>query len=135
MAVRGLAAIQRRFKQLQRNAFDQLVDTMERQAEIVHTVSRDRAPQLTGQMIRNSGTRTQSSRAAGLVRVTVFYNEPYAIFQHEGFYHPGPVTSEKLGGAFAIGRKFLTRTVDEQRDSIITACGRDLERVLRLSLR
>lgn len=133
--VKGLAAVTRRLQRVERAAYDALVEGLRDEAEIVLARSRDLAPQLTGQMIRNSGVRVQAHRATQTIQVAVFYDEPYAVKQHEGYFNPGPITSVKLGPSFAIGRKFLTKAIDERRQQLVAQVGRRVERALRLTLR
>lgn len=135
MPVFGLSLVQARLRNLKRASFAALADELESQGEIVLARSRDLAPQLTGQMIANSEVVVRRSDAAGLCNVSIRYNEPYALFQHEGYYNPGPVTSAKLGSSFAIGRKFLQRAVDERQPELIKATARKLERAIRFTLR
>lgn len=131
----GLRDLERRFKAMSRAAFDDVAQTMEDEAEIVLARSRDLAPQLTGDMIAHSDVLVRKNQSRGELRVTVEYDEPYALFQHEGYYNPGPVTRAKLGDQFAIGRKFLSRAFEERREHIVRNAGRALERALRTTLR
>lgn len=91
--------------------------------------SNDLAPQLTGQMIRNSGT-DKDDGPNRFVR-SVFYLDNYAVFQHEGRFNPGPITIAKPGA----GRKFLQRPYDASKREFVVRLGRAIERSLRQSLR
>lgn len=95
--------------------------------------SRNRAPQLSGLMINTAGTDSDETRDS--LRVSVFYREEYALYQHEGFYTPGPVTSGKLGAAVGAGRKFLERPFRENavkyQERLARAGGRALRIVIR----
>jgi hypothetical protein len=133
--VKGLDAIARRMAAVKRAAFDALDQQLQDEAKQVLARSRDLAPQLTGRMIATAHVEAQRSRGANLIRAQVVYREPYALFQHEGFYWPGPISSQKLGPTFAIGRKFLTRAVDERREAVLENSGRAVEGALRVTLR
>lgn len=130
-----LAALRRRLDRVRSNVFDELAAELEDQAGLTLAKSNDNAPQLTGQMQATAGVQVDSRKSAGVVRAVVYYTERYALYQHEGVYNPGPVTTIKLGPTRGIGRKFLQRALDERREQITVQCGRAVERALRLSLR
>lgn len=133
--VSGADVVRRRLRQLRRNAFDALETEVRQQCEITLARSRDLAPQLTGLMIHDSHVTMDSRRSSGSIRAVIHYDQPYAVFQHEGVYNPGPVTSVKLGAQRGIGRKFLQKALDERREQMVVQCGRALERALRSTLR
>lgn len=132
---RGMAALEQRLAAVRRAALDAVTQALVEGGGEVLSRSRDLAPQLTAAMIAHSGVRSEGTPSAERVRVVVFYSEPYAILQHEGFYNPGPVTAAKLGPTFAVGRKFLSRSLDELRPQIVAEAGRALESALRTALR
>lgn len=133
-AVSDARVIAQRMAVLQRNARDAISSAMDDAAADLLKESRKAAPQLTGKMIRTAGTSSDNPGEDTFLR-TVFYKERYAVIQHEGFFFPGPVTQVKLGGARAIGRKFLQGPFELQARKLINTVRKRLEVTLRISLR
>jgi hypothetical protein len=133
--VTGVEAVKRRLRAIRTAVFYSLEAQLRASGAAVLSDSHDLAPQLTGLMIATSGVDVQSNRSQLSVRAVVFYQQRYALYQHEGYYNPGPITSVKLGPTYAIGRKFLQRALDRNRDDIVRDMGRSVERALRLTLR
>lgn len=133
--VRGRKVIVQRLAIIRRNVLAELQDELDDQAQDLLEESQRRAPQLTGALILTAGTDSEDNRARGQLRRSVFYREEYAIYQHEAFYHPGPVTSEKLGASFAIGRKYLQQPFNEMAPGFKKRSAQAVERALRLTLR
>lgn len=131
----GRKVISQRFALIQRNVFAELADELDDQAQDLLQASQRRAPQLTAMMILTADTDSQDQRTAQRLRRTVFYREKYAVFQHEAFYNPGPITAQKLGDRFGIGRKFLQRPFTALSEGFKRRSGVAVERALRLTLR
>lgn len=131
MPVTGGDVIRRRLRVIQRAVNETIVDGMDDFAKDVLRQSRDLAPQLTGLMIRTSDVDSDDNRALGTFRRSVFYEQVYAIWQHEEVFNPGPITSTKPGA----GPKFLRRAYDFQRAIHVPRIGKRVGRALRLSLR
>lgn len=103
------------------------------QAEELLAESRNRAPQDTDQMISNADISTDEQRL--VTEAAVSYNEEYALYQHEGFYNPGPKTAAKLGGQQGIGRKFLENPFNENAARNLQRVRKAAERALRIITR
>lgn len=131
----GVADIRRRMDVIRRNVRDALEAEVKVQADATLALSRNLAPQLTGYMIASSTVTNETRASADLIAARITYPAPYALYQHEGTYNPGPVTAAKLGPTRGIGRKFLQKALDQRREEIIVRCGRAVERALRISLR
>lgn len=129
MPVHGGPAIRRRMKRIRRNVNDAISDKMDEIADELLQESRDLAPQLTGKMIATAGTDKADARDS--FKRTVFYTEPYAIYQHEGHFNPGPITATKTGA----GRKFLQRPFDAKKRDMILRISREIERAIRVTVR
>lgn len=106
-----------------------VISELEDYANDLLELSRDYAPQLTGQMILNSGVDRQDRKNG--VAFSVFYREKYALYQHEGFYNPGPVTAAKPSA----GRKFLERAYNQTRRQRLERIAKRTQREIRLALR
>lgn len=133
--VGGRKVIVQRLAIIRRNVLAELQDELDDQAQDLLEESQRRAPQLTGALVLTAGTDSEDNRASGRLRRTVFYREEYAIYQHEGYFNPGPISTEKLGGSFAIGRKYLQRPFDELAPGFKKRSAVAVERALRLTLR
>jgi hypothetical protein len=130
-AVTGGALIRARLAFIRRAVDDAIAQGMDDFADDVLSMSRDLAPQLTGLMIRTSGVSKSDSRSLGRFRRSIFYEQPYAVWQHEEVFNPGPITSAKPGA----GPKFLTRALNFHRLRGQKAIGRRIQRTLRTVLR
>lgn len=134
MAVTGGKDIERNLRRIERAAVDAMNDALEDAAGVVLSQARDFAPQLTGQLIRDSGvSAVRRGRSRGGLRVktfSVFFgagpSRAYAVLQHEGVFSPGPVTSAKPGA----GRKYLSRAFDKHKRRLIRTIGHEVERAL-----
>ncbi len=133
-AVRDARVINQRLDVLVRNVRDAISGAMDDAATDLLVRSRNAAPQDTGRMIRTAGTSSANPGMDTFLR-TVFYREDYAVFQHEGFFFPGPTTAAKLGGARAIGRKFLQRPFEESARKLIATVARAVSVTVRITVR
>lgn len=131
MPVRGGDLIRRRLLIIRRAVDDAIVEGMDELAENVHSLSKDLAPQLTGLMIRTSDISKDDSRSGGRFRRSIFYEQPYAVWQHEEVFNPGPVTQTKPGA----GPKFLSRALDFHKIRGQARIGKRISRALRIVLR
>ena len=129
MALLGKEVVQRRLRIIQRNVNDAIAEAMDDFATDIHVLSNDLAPQLSGEMIRQSGTDSDDS--GNRFRRSVFYSLGYAVWQHEEVFNPGPITVTKPGA----GRKFLQRAFDRNVQKGIRNVGRAIGRSLRITLR
>ena len=129
MPVTGGDIIRRRLRVIRRAVNEAIETGMDDLAKDILSMSRDLAPQLTGLMIRTSGVDDDDSRDR--FRRSIFYEQPYAIWQHEEFFNPGPITSAKPGA----GPKFLSRAFNFHAQRGITNIGRRVQRSLRAVLR
>lgn len=127
--VTGGKAIRNRLGLIEKNVRRQISDELDDIAQEILVESRRLAPQLTGRMIASSGTDKDDRPQR--FRRSIFYDIDYAVFQHEGFFQPGPVTIAKDGA----GRKFLQRPYEKKRRDLIRRIGVATERGLRVSLR
>lgn len=125
----GAAVVKKRLRLIRVNVAEAIEAELDDAANELLRDSRDLAPQLTGEMIRESGVDSDDRK--DVFRRSVFYNLDYSVKQHEGFFNPGPVTSTKPGA----GRKYLQRPFDAQKRQLIKRLGRQVERAIRLSLR
>lgn len=130
MALLGKEVVKRRLRLIQRNVGDAVAEGMDELAADILSLSNDFAPQLTGEMIRTSGTDSDDT-GADRFRRSVFYTVPYAIWQHEEVFNAGPITASKPNA----GRKFLTRAFNQLVGKGIRNVGREIERTLRITLR
>jgi len=128
VALTGRRQVQKNIDRAIKAALAGLEDEQQGAAEETLSDSRDLAPQLTGLMINTAGTRVD--RQKNLITHTVFYSEEYALYQHEGFFNPGPVTALKPNA----GRKFLSRALDAKRRLFIERFRRRVEREIRQAL-
>lgn len=131
MPVTGGDIIRRRLRTIRRAVDDAIEAGMDDFAADVLSMSRDLAPQLTGLMIRTSDVDSDDSRSLGRFRRSIFYEQVYAIWQHEEIFNPGPVTAAKPGA----GPKFLKRAFDFQAAKHIPKIGKRVSRALRVVLR
>ena len=131
MPVTGGALIRARLAFIRRAVDEAISQGMDDFADDVLSMSRDLAPQLTGLMIRTSGVSKDDSRSLGRFRRSIFYEQVYAIWQHEETFNPGPVTSSKPGA----GPKFLSRALAFHRVRGQREIGRRIQRTLRTVLR
>lgn len=129
MALTGKEVVQRRLKLIERNVREAVSESMDELAADILSLSRDFAPQLSGEMIRTAGTDKDDSR--NLFRRSVFYTVPYAVWQHEEVFNAGPITAGKPNA----GRKFLKRAFDQLVERGIRKVGKEIERSLRITLR
>ena len=129
MVLLGKEIVKRRLRIIQRNVNEAVEQSMDDLATDIHSLSNDLAPQLTGEMIRQSGTDSDDSGTR--FRRSVFYSLAYAIWQHEEVFNPGPITAGKPGA----GRKFLQRAFDRNVQKGIQDVGRAIGRSLRITLR
>lgn len=127
--IRGIARTQQNLKLVAKAVQNGLKAELADYSEEVLALSRDYAPQLTGAMIADSGI-SRVDRQTG-ASFSVFYRKRYALFQHEGFYNPGPVTAAKPNA----GRKFLERAYLATRRQRLDRIARRIEREIRLALR
>ncbi len=127
--VKGGDAIRRRLRLISKNVVSFIGAEMDDIAQEILEESRRNAPQLTGRMIATAGWDKEDF--ADAFRRSVFYREDYAVFQHEGFFNPGPITATKPNA----GRKFLQRAYTARVRGLPARIGRAVERSLRVSLR
>ena len=134
MAVEGVEQTRRNLRRVSRAVIDAMNDALEDGAGVFLSQARDFAPQLTGQLIRDSGVssvrRGRNVEGRRIKTFSIFFgNGPsraYAVLQHERRFNPGPITRSKPGA----GRKYLSRAFDKQKRKVIRQIGRDVERAI-----
>lgn len=149
--VLGGAVVRSRLRKIARNVNDAVQQEMDDIADDLLTASRDKAPQLTGEMIRTSKTDSKNARSQGRFSRRVKYTEEYAPIQHEGIYwsggssrsgaksgelfRPGPVTAAKLGNRRGVGRHFLSKPFKKMEPKIPRQISKAVARAIRQSVR
>lgn len=106
---------------------------LDEQADELLQLATDAAPQKDDFLIESGDT--DSDDTFNTLRRSVYFTVPYATIQHEGFFNPGEKTAAKLGNQRGIGRKFLQRPYEENREKFLRRLAKAGNRALRLTLR
>lgn len=131
----GAAVVRSRMRKIVRNVNAAVQQEMDDIADELLTASRDKAPQLTGEMIRSSKTDSRNARSEGRFTRRVRYTTVYAPIQHEKTFRPGPVTAAKLGNRVGVGKGFLSKPFKRAEPKIPRRISRAVNRAIRQSVR
>ena len=133
----GGAVVRSRLRKIVRNVNDAVQQEMDDIADELLTTSRDKAPQLHGDMTdpQHSKTDSKNARRQGRFTRRVKYTTVYAPIQHEKTFRPGPVTAAKLGSRVGIGKGFLSKPFKKMEPKIPRRISKAVARAIRQSVR